>query len=216
MIRVEHFSAAGGHPVNEDAFEVGPHPMDPECWTCLVADGQGGREGGGEAAREACRSAGAIAMSIAPRKLRDGKTWTKILKQADEKVSLTEQAGFAAFLGMAFDETGVWGASNGDCAVLAVSSSGAAVELTRDQIKNPPLGSGAAAITPFKMNMGGEWMLLAMTDGVWKYAGWDAIIAHISRHRGRELLDEILRSARAGGGNGLQDDFTLVVCEKVC
>ena len=36
----------GGHPENEDRFEVRPVPGGPGCYLCAVADGQGGRSGG--------------------------------------------------------------------------------------------------------------------------------------------------------------------------
>ncbi|HVS40227.1 MAG TPA: hypothetical protein VMS17_32010, partial [Gemmataceae bacterium] len=47
MISVLSFSEVGGHRVNEDAFAVQQHPLDPGMWLCFVADGQGGQPGGG-------------------------------------------------------------------------------------------------------------------------------------------------------------------------
>ena len=60
--------------------------------------------------------------------------------------------------------------------VLLVNDGGAAV-LTADQRKNPPVGSGAAVFTEFTAELGHGWRVLGLTDGVWKYVGWDRVIA---------------------------------------
>jgi serine/threonine protein phosphatase PrpC len=62
MIVVTSFSGAGGHPNNEDAFVVLPHPSGPDRWLCFLADGQGGRASGAEAARLACGAAAEAAV----------------------------------------------------------------------------------------------------------------------------------------------------------
>lgn len=45
MVAIHAFSDPGGHRHNEDAFRVQTHPLDPDCWLCFVADGQGDRRG---------------------------------------------------------------------------------------------------------------------------------------------------------------------------
>jgi hypothetical protein len=50
-----------------------------------------------------------------------------------------------------------------------------------------------------------------MSDGVWKYAGWGAIVA--AAPRGRALLGALQAQARLPGSGRFPDDFTLVLLE---
>src|SRR5262245_12226904 len=50
MIQAFHYSEAGGHAHNEDAFATLSHPQNPNCQLGVIADGQGGRAGGAAAA----------------------------------------------------------------------------------------------------------------------------------------------------------------------
>jgi ABC-type polysaccharide transport system permease subunit len=52
-----------------------------------------------------------------------------------------------------------------------------------------------------------------MSDGVWKYVGWDRIIAIASRARRRLLIAELQEAARLPGSGRFQDDFTVVLLE---
>src|SRR5688500_20338207 len=54
MVQAFALSEAGGHPVNEDAYAVRQHASDPDCWICVLADGQCGQCGGGHALQLAC------------------------------------------------------------------------------------------------------------------------------------------------------------------
>ena len=49
-----------------------------------------------------------------------------------------------------------------------------------------------------------------MTDGVWKYAGWDKLVALATANRGRAVIDAALAACRLRSG-ALPDDFTMVV-----
>ena len=49
---------------------------------------------------------------------------------------------------------------------------GKATVVTGCQTKDPPVGSGEAFFVPFAAELTPPWLVLAMTDGVWKYAGW--------------------------------------------
>ena len=57
-------------------------------------------------------------------------------------------------------------------------------ELTSSQRKNPPVGSGGAIFVPFACRLIRPWQVLAMSDGVWKYAGWEAIRDVATREKG--------------------------------
>jgi serine/threonine protein phosphatase PrpC len=208
------FSEAGaGHAENEDAFDVRRHPADERRWLCTLADGQGGRAGGSRAARLACSVAMQEAMTLAPHKLAEPAAWASILRRADEAVAADPEAGLTTLVGLSVAGRKVCGASNGDSAVLAWDSVGRAEELTRHQFKNPPVGSGFAAVVPFGDELVSPWAVLAISDGVWKYVGWQGVIEAVRRARGEALLESLQEMARLRGTRRFPDDFTVVVLQ---
>jgi hypothetical protein len=56
-------------------------------------------------------------------------------------------------------------------------------------------------------------VVLALTDGVWKYVGWDRILQLAARERGPALLFALQEAGRLPGNGGFQDDFTVVLVE---
>src|SRR5438093_1619805 len=160
MVNVVSFSEAGGHPANEDAYDVRQHPSDPACWLCFLADGQGGRAGGGQAAQIACNAAAEAALRQQPRKLAGLATWDAIFREADEMVCAAPGAGFTTLLGFCLAGGTLVGASSGDSAVLVVSEGEPPKELTAGQVKNPPVGSGAALFVAFAARLAGAWLAL--------------------------------------------------------
>jgi hypothetical protein len=212
MVSALSFSEAGGHASNEDAFAVRQHPSAPDCWLCLLADGQGGQAGGARAAQLACKIALALALEYAPERLADAATWTTILRRADAAVCADTGAGYTTLVGLCVVPGAVAGASCGDSAALLVCG-GRARPLTAAQAKNPPVGSGAATFVPFAARLDGPWAVLAMSDGVWKYAGWEAITRAAASLRGRALLEALQARARLPGSGQFPDDFTLVLVE---
>jgi PPM family protein phosphatase len=212
MVSVQSFTEAGGHRQNEDASAVGRHPLDPDLWLCFVADGQGGQAGGGPAARLACQTAFDAAVRCPPERLNDPPVWSGILRLADDAVRLDPVAGFTTLVGLVIGRNRVAGASSGDSAALLVCGE-RAVELTAGQRKNPPVGSGGAVPVPFAATVKEPWQLLAMSDGVWKYVGWDRVIQAARRERGAQLVAALEQSARLPGSRRFQDDFTVIVFE---
>ncbi len=212
MIGVTSFSEAGGHPVNEDAFEVLRLPGDLDVWLCFLADGQGGRAGGGPAAQLACRTAAEAALRLSPSALDDPRAWETVLREADQAVTANLAAGFTTLLGFAIRRGTLTGASNGDSAVLVVSGNGIAQQATADQFKNPPVGSGGAKPVGFSVPLAKPWTVLAMSDGVWKYAGWERIHQAILAPRAAPLVEALQRLARPRSGQ-FPDDFTVVTLE---
>ncbi|HKB01435.1 MAG TPA: protein phosphatase 2C domain-containing protein [Gemmataceae bacterium] len=212
MVGVQSLSEVGGHRLNEDAFRVQAHSLDPDCWLCCVADGQGGRAGGGPAARLACETALAAALASRSERLTDPSVWPGILRQADAAVAADPVAGFTTLVGLCIYRGRVVGASTGDSAALVVSG-GKAHELTAGQHKDPPIGSGTAVAVPFAAAVTEPWRVLVMSDGVWKYVGWDRVAQVACRSPGPAVIAELQQSARLLGSGRLQDDFTVVVLE---
>jgi serine/threonine protein phosphatase PrpC len=212
MIHVLSYTEAGGHPVNEDAFLARPHPADPECWLVFLADGQGGRAGGARTARLACETAAALASRVPPADLVESSRWQEILSRTDAAVSADEDAGCTTLIGLCVRSGQLAGASCGDSAAIAASRDTLS-DLTSRQFKNPPVGSGEADFIPFEMDLVRPWRVLVMSDGVWKYAGWDKINNSFAKLDGQELLAAIQNRARLRTSRTFPDDFTLVLLE---
>jgi PPM family protein phosphatase len=215
MVNVVSFSEAGGHLVNEDAFAVERHPADPEYWLCCLADGQGGRAGGARAAQLSCQTALAATLREPPRRLAIPSAWYELLRIADEAVRDDSEAGYATLMGFCISEGHLAGASCGDSAVLVATAGQLLCEVTADQAKNPPVGSGGAPFHPFAAALVVPWKVLAMTDGVWKYAGWEYVKEAVTETHGQQLVERLQQGARLRGSGQFPDDFTVVLFEKV-
>ena len=126
----------------------------------------------------------------------DGREWLKVLRAADDAVQRDPTAGFTTLVGLCVAGRRVVGVSSGDSAALLVCGE-RSLELTAGQRKNPPVGSGTAEPVPFAANLSAPWRILAMSDGVWKYVGWERVIEATRRERGETLLAELQRAARA-------------------
>lgn len=204
MIRTYTFSAAGGHAINEDAFAL---RALGDGWLVALADGQGGRAGGARAAQLACQVARDHAADV------ESLGWAEVLTRADAAVAADREAGFTTLVGLCVHENRVTGASCGDSAALAVCGDRAPKVLSSRQFKNPPVGCGDATFVPFEMELSAPWKLLAITDGVWKYAGWERVWECAARLSGVELLAELQVAARLARTGEFQDDFTIVLLE---
>ncbi len=213
MIRVTSFSAAGGHPVNEDVFVVRLHPAGGAGWLCFLADGQGGRSGGAEAAEIACGVAAEAAAGRPVGELMKPAAWSDLLRAADRAVLRDPVAGFTTLLGFRIADGLLVGASSGDSAILVRSGAGPVEDVTREQHKNPPVGSGAARFVAFSARLIAPWTAIAMSDGVWKYAGWDAIGRAAASERGEALAATLQAAARLPRTGAFPDDFTVVIFE---
>jgi serine/threonine protein phosphatase PrpC len=217
MVQIFSHSEAGGHPANEDAFAVHQHPSDAECWICTLADGQGGQPNGGPASKLACQTVMVQAKTRNPRELMEARNWNKILQDADAAVAADKKAGYTTLIGFCVIQDKICGGSNGDSAVALFDATRTCEEpmqsLTMFQIKNPPIGSGSAAVVTFATDLHRPWMILAMSDGVWRYARWDKIKEAAKELRGQELIDAIKQAATLARSGKLQDDFTLVVLQ---
>jgi hypothetical protein len=98
--------------------------------------------------------------------------------------------------------------------VLVVSKGQQVLVPTDRQVKNPPVGSGTAAFTPFSVRLERPWKVLAMSDGVWKYVGWERVRRLALGEHGQALLDHLQQAARLRGSGKFQDDFTAVLFQE--
>jgi PPM family protein phosphatase len=204
----------GGHPANEDAFEITQHPGEQSCWIGALADGQGGQAGGGHAAWLACRVVIETISAQRASSVATAGTWIDALRRADERVCADRDAGYTTLIGFAVFGGHVIGASNGDSALWVACADGRILDLTEHQAKNPPIGSGFAAPAPFAAKLPASWTILAMSDGVWKAVGRGRVAELLLQCRGQALLDALLAEARLPWSGGLGDDFTAVVLEE--
>ncbi len=122
------------------------------------------------------------------------------------------EAGYTTLVGCGVVGGSVWGASSGDSRALVSGPSGIQ-ELTARQVKNPPVGSGGAVFVPFAQPLVAPWSVLVMSDGVWKYAGWDEVVRSAQTLHGRTLIERLATQARLPRSGRFQDDFTLVLFE---
>ena len=151
-----------------------------------------------------------IASSHAPRLLTKPSSWVDILQEADRAVFREPDAGFTTLLGFCIIGGSLVGASSGDSAVLILSGDGSALDLTRGQFKNPPVGSGVARFVPFSARLIRPWSVLAMSDGVWKYVGWERLRRAAESSSGNVLSETLQAFARLPRSGQFPDDFTLV------
>src|SRR5262249_35777698 len=142
-------------------------------------------------------------------------TWPEILSEVDRVVAGERGAGFTTLVAFAISRGYLSGASSGDSALYALSADRLGLHLTAHPVKNPPVGSGEAILIPFAAKLVKPWTVLAMTDGVWKYAGWDAVARITPRQNGRDVIEELQRRARLPGSGRFQDDFTVVVLQEM-
>ena len=211
-MKVYSHSEPGGHITNEDAVGVSRYADESTVWICALSDGQGGQAGGARASQLAVGSCLEKARSYPQYVLLNPFTWQAIGEAVDRGVSRDPDAGYATFIGLAVLPTFAIGVSCGDSAVALVLGD-KFVQLTERQHKNPPVGSGAARLTPMSAKLEGSWKLLVMSDGVWKFAGWDAIAEKCRTEAGQALVSSLRETAVSNTGGRLLDDFSVILIE---
>lgn len=138
--------------------------------------------------------------------------WRAIGYAADRAVCDDADAGYTTLVTFAVGRTWVAGCSSGDSAALLVTGSRSVV-LTENQRKNTPVGSSMAEFVAFGAELAGIWKLLAMSDGMWKYCGWDALVRACTAEQGDGLLRVLRHEAVCRFGGQLADDFSIALFE---
>lgn len=210
-MKIFHYSEIGSHDENEDAIGIVAHNSDSSLTICALADGQGGQSGGAAAAKRAVSFCLAKAQSISPSELLNPFAWEEIGEYVDKNIAQLSETGFTTFIGFCITNSFVVGASCGDSAV-ALSVNENFLILTKNQLKNPPIGSSGARLTPFSALLDGKWKLLAISDGVWKFTDWNSIV-QICKSESCENLISSLRENVILRTKELVDDFSIILIE---
>lgn len=219
---VKTHTEPGGKEVNEDFVFARRLPSGGDRYVCILADGQGGRANGALAARAACEAVWARALEHPFDALLQPSMWTILLYAADQAVCRT--GGYTALVALAVDGSFVVGASCGDAKVFFSQKNGTApllraaralevTEWTARQQKNPPVGSGDAVFVPFSSNELGGGRILMLSDGVWKYCGFDAIRSAFGMPVFQESSTVLRAATVKRAGVNLPDDFSVIAVE---
>ena len=215
---VSQFTEAGGLTTNEDVVLFAYHPADETVLICALADGQGGRPGGLIAAQTACGVALEKACAYSTRQLTKPKTWAKILRAADATAQALPDAGATTLVALCIMGNSVYGASSGDSAAVLLNVYDQYHELSKEQTKNPPVGSGQAKFVPFSQTLLDPWLVMLASDGLWRYVRWEGVKTILRTHQlgGGEsdaLVEQLVDAARSAGKGILRDDTTMIVIE---
>ena len=207
-----HSERGGSHAANEDAVVVRQHARASGLWVCCLSDGQGGRADGARAAQLAVQQSMVAALDCPPRSLREPLAFERIVRAADAVVYAEPRAGFATLVALAVSRDLICGASCGDSAVLLLQNDKIST-LTEGQAKDPPVGSHAVDAVPFSLDLEPPWRLCAISDGVWKYAGWGQVYTLMRRLSGSALVDALREAVVRHSSGVLPDDFSIAVLD---
>lgn len=206
-----HSQIGGDHQENEDAILIAPHFADSSALICSLADGQGGRPGGAQAAQSCVASCLAKAQTYAPRKLVKTSVWMEIGKYVDDYVSRLPETGYTTLIGIYITPSLTVGVSSGDSAAALILDKKFFL-LTEGQYKNPPVGSGGARFIPFAAQLKGNWKLIMVSDGVWKYVGWEAVRQRCLSETSKNLIPNLCHDIM-NRNKVLPDDFSMILIE---
>ena len=169
-----------------------------------VADGAGGISGGAQAAdffMSAFRDAAASLMTA--------EACRQFFRRVDQGLVNEPRCGETTGLIVVIGPGGVFGASVGD-SMAWMFSSNERVEVTRGQQRKPFLGSGAAVPCPFAFSTA-HHLIVAATDGLWKYTGIESIEQRAREADPGSLAENLCDLVRLRSG-GFPDDVAIVTC----
>ncbi|MBI4032179.1 SpoIIE family protein phosphatase [Candidatus Berkelbacteria bacterium] len=174
----------------------------------VVADGAGGVGGGAQTAQAVCD----LVVTHVRRPNSAGQRWTDQLREIDLAIAASRAGGLSTAVVLEIREGTVTGASVGDSGAWIVSAA-EVVDLTKDQVRKPLLGSGAAIPVSFgPVHLNGR--LLVGTDGLFKYAARSDIVANAMEGTLEGAASALIDGVRLRNGS-LQDDVAVVLCEEV-
>ena len=195
---------------NEDAVEV---RRIHDGWIGAVADGQGGRSGGAKAATRACQILLDLGCELESSAFSRPNTWWDLFRTADRSITEDREAGFTTLVAFQIFGGYVYGASCGDGAAYLCNANSQITDLTLHQQKNPQIGSGITSCTFFCSPLAKPWKFLAMTDGVWKYAGREKLTSLLTVANGQDLGLKLEAAGRLPGSGRFPDDYSFALIE---
>jgi hypothetical protein len=142
----------------------------------------------------------------------DPLTWESICEAADKQVCSFPEAGYTTLIGLTVIQDFIAGASSGDSAAVLLLGDQFVV-LTEHQHKNPPVGSGGCRLTPLSARLIEPWKLLVVSDGVWRYVGWERMESLMRTDAGDALLSRLRDAAVESRDGRLADDFSVLLIE---
>ncbi len=173
----------------------------------VVADGAGGVAGGAQAAQTVCDLIVAHVHTSSP-----PGSWVDELRAIDLHIATLGAGGLSTAVVLEIREGKIVGASVGDSGAWMVSKT-EVIDLTQHQVRKPLLGSGAAIPVGFgPIPLSGR--LLIGTDGLFKYASRENIIAGARKGTVDEAIPALVDAVRLRNGK-LQDDIAVVLCEEI-
>lgn len=212
MIEKLSFSKAGTKHENEDVVSLLRHPKEQEVVLCSLADGQGGQFGGGLAAKIAVEKSLDLASKYSQQQLAKKETWENIMTLTDISVCEHKDAGYTTIVSLCVSNNWVYGSSVGDSAAIVLSGDKKII-LTENQRKNPPIGSSGAVTEFFSIKLIKPWKITIMSDGVWKYVGWDFIFKTILSQKGQNIIDTLFSSLMDYQRGYIPDDFSIALIQ---
>lgn len=169
----KHSEKGGDHKENEDFVSYRKHPSFSNRYIAVIADGQGGRVDGDLASKHCCESTIEFLAATSWEKLAsEEEVWDQLIKATDQTVRQNCE-GFTTMIAFAICPDFLAGSSVGD-SKLYFNTNSVTTELTSKQRKNPAIGAGCNSGTLFQIPEP-KGKLIAATDGVWKYCGYDKI-----------------------------------------
>ena len=166
----------------------------------VLADGAGGIGGGGRAASMVVEAFRDVPLHEVVR----------VMHSLDAELRRDANAGESTAIVVALGAHAVWGASVGDSeAWLVRTGGGNARKLTGAQERRR-LGSGRASVVFFEGSWDSGQRLLVASDGLYKYALREQILAAVARPGLDEAADALLESVRLPSG-ALRDDLSLAL-----
>jgi serine/threonine protein phosphatase PrpC len=165
----------------------------------VVADGAGGTGGGAAAAQAVCDAVTQRCALVPP------PSWEAWLTDLDAQMP---RAGLAAaVIAEVRLSGGITGASVGDCEAW-VFAGAQQIELTANQVRKPLLGEGQSRPIGFESHVPG--LLVMATDGLWKYAKRDHVVAALAVRPLDAALTALVDATRLRSG-ALQDDVAIAI-----
>lgn len=178
--------------------------LQDELTVIVVADGAGGTAGGDLAADRVVAEVERTLRSALS--LQNPLVWSACLAHVDRELG---GAGETTAVIVVVTRDAILGASVGDSEARIFTAQGT-IDLTHGQLRKPLIGSGRATPVAFREPVS-HGLLIAATDGLWKYAKPGVFEAAAGAMDADRFAFDAMESVRLQSGH-LQDDVALVTC----